>query len=182
MERNRNWPAWGALILAGLALFVALGGRGNSFERRWAERDVVTAAASAASADAAAAAAAADAAALQAPRAPQAPHGIPFDREMQREMYGRGPGAEFRFEHGPMGRHEGFAMGGPRGWHGDGFRHGPWGGHGFFGPLALFFGLSKLIAVGLLAWLLLRMWSNRRGAAPATPAPTTPAGHDPRVE
>jgi hypothetical protein len=27
MESKRNWPAWGALVLAGLALFVALSGR-----------------------------------------------------------------------------------------------------------------------------------------------------------
>ena len=163
MERNRNWPAWGAFILAGLALFVALGGRSHGFERRWAERDVI-------------------AVAPQAPGAPQAPQTMPFDREMQREMYGRDNAEGFRFGHGPMGEREGFAMGGPRGWHGEEFRNGPRGGHGFFGPLALLFGLSKLIGFGLLAWLLLRMWSNRRGAAPAAPAQTTPAGHDPRVE
>lgn len=28
MENNRNWQGWAAVILAGLALFVALGGRG----------------------------------------------------------------------------------------------------------------------------------------------------------
>jgi hypothetical protein len=157
MERNRNWPAWAALILAGLALFVALGGRGNSFSQRWAERDVV-------------------AVAPAAPAAPVAPQAMPFDREMQREMYGRG-GDNFRFEHGPMAGREGFAMGGPRGWQGHGHGHGF-----FFGPLAFLFGLSKLIGLGLLAWLLFRMWSNRRSMASATPAPTPPPGPHPPVE
>jgi hypothetical protein len=44
----------------------------------------------------------------------------------------------------------------------------------------LFGALTKLAALGMLVWLLLRLFQQRRAATP--PAPTTPAGHDPRVE
>jgi hypothetical protein len=64
------------------------------------------------------------------------------------------------------------------------FRAGPMGRHGhpgIFGIFGMLFGLAKLVAFGLLAWLLLRMFMQRRNGPPAAP-PTTPAGHDPRVE
>lgn len=101
------------------------------------------------------------------------------------------PFAEGRFErgHGAMapqfGREE--EREGWRGVHGPGFHRGGLG-HGF-GPLGLIFGLVRglvnLAALGLLAWLLLKIFQQRRTppASPASPAaPTTPAGHDPRVE
>ena len=54
-----------------------------------------------------------------------------------------------------------------------------------FGPLSMLFGLvdavSKLVAMGLLAWLLLRLFQQQRSDPPPV-VPTTPAGHDPRVE
>jgi hypothetical protein len=88
-----------------------------------------------------------------------------FDRELRREL-----------EHGAW-RHGEFGPG-----HHRGFGHG-------FGPLGLIFGLLRglvnLAALGLLAWLLLKIFQQRRTppAAPAAAAPpTTPAGHDPRVE
>lgn len=56
--------------------------------------------------------------------------------------------------------------------------------HGF-NPFGMIFGLfgflTKLAALGLLAWLLLRLFQQRRSGSPPA-APTTPAGHDPRVE
>ncbi|NTW01088.1 MAG: hypothetical protein HGA19_07210 [Oscillochloris sp.] len=64
-------------------------------------------------------------------------------------------------------------------------RSGPMGhyGHfGFFGPLAMLMGLAKLVALGLLAWLLLRMFNQRHNHTPPAAPPITPAGHDPRVE
>lgn len=149
MERNRNWQGWLALILAGLALVVALGGRwGNqsmSWERSTRAVQVVPAAPSQVD-----------------PVAPTRPD-MPFRGQMREEMQ-RG----FAFD-GPMQR-------GPRSWD-----HGP---HMFF-PFGIIFGLTKLIGLGLLAWLLLRLFMQRRQsppASPAGPAPTTPAGHDPRVE
>jgi hypothetical protein len=57
--------------------------------------------------------------------------------------------------------------------------------HGF-APLMFFFGLintmTKLVALGLLAWLLLRLFQQRQNGGAPPAAPTTPAGHDPRVE
>lgn len=155
MERNRNWQGWVAIALAGLALIVALGGRGPWGGQRmamWAERDA---------AQAVPAAPAAPAAPQVAPQAPEAPFGRGFGRGQDgpRFMHGQGEFREFR--------------GGPPMMMG---RHGP----GIFGILGLIFGLAKLVALGLLAWLLLRMFNQRRSAPPA--APTTPAGHDPRVE
>jgi hypothetical protein len=55
------------------------------------------------------------------------------------------------------------------------------GGPGIFGIFGMLFGMVKLLAFGLLAWLLLRTFMQRRNTPVATP-PTTPAGHDPRVE
>jgi hypothetical protein len=103
----------------------------------------------------------------------------PFERGQSAEELGR----EWR-------RGEGFGAGQP-GHHS--FRPGAWhdGRPGFghsVGPLGMLFGLIntlvKLAALGLLAWLLLRLFQQRNTppAAPAATAPTTPAGHDPRVE
>ncbi len=104
---------------------------------------------------------------------------------------------------GPGGRFEGRGSGGPprafeqmerkaHPWqyHAEGFRfdrhHG-----GFWSWLSSGFkllqALTQLAALGLLAWLLLRLFQQGRGnqppAGPPAPAgPTTPAGHDPRVE
>lgn len=89
---------------------------------------------------------------------------------------------EGRFEHGTrpelaqgFEREERFA-----GRHGPGFgHHGSW-----FGPIGMIFGLlnllTKVAALGLLAWLLLRLFQQRQMPPPTAPA--TPAGHDPRVE
>jgi hypothetical protein len=140
MERNRNWPAWIALVLAGLALFVALGGRGPGFGNRWNDGPVV----------------------LQAPAAPGNVQGMPFERELNEELRG-GPGHGFYHERGAdmmNGRGFGPGYGYRDGWHGHGF--------GFFGPLAFLAGLGKLIGLGLLAWLLFRWWNNRRNQPVAT--------------
>jgi hypothetical protein len=93
-----------------------------------------------------------------------------LEREMERADRGAG-GPAWAAGRGESGRH-----------FGPGFGH-------RFGPIGFLFGLlrglGQLIALGLLAWLLLRMF-NQRNSAPAAPAapaaPTTPAGHDPRVE
>ena len=158
MEHNRNWQGWIAIALSAVALVIALGGR---FER--GDRYAYVQAAPAAPV---------------APAAPAAPpsfgegrfergHGgtPPMMREqMEGELRGDarfGPGMERGFGHG-MG-------------HGHG-RHG-------FGPLGMLFGLIggllKLVAFGLFAWLLLKIFQQRRQQPMA---PTTPAGHDPRVE
>jgi hypothetical protein len=143
MERNRNWLGLIALVLGGLALVVALGGR---FGPTLVSRHQVAVPAAPAGPDA---------------RFEQGRRGPPAFFAEQDERMARGDEG-FGRGHGPMGR---------------GFERG----HGF-GPLGLLFGLfnvvSKLVALGLLAWLLLRLFQQRRNGA----APTTPAGHDPRVE
>lgn len=152
MERNRNLVAWAALIMAGLALVVAFAGRGPF--GGW-ERMAVPAA----------------------PVAPAAPipPGFEDDLREERERFRadaerfRAEGGRFFGQQGPMHR---FGHDGPR--HG----FGGW----FFGPLMLLKGLAQLAALGLLAWLLLRLFNQRRNPPAAPAVPTTPAGHDPRVE
>jgi hypothetical protein len=156
MEQQRNWLSWAALALAGLALLVAFSGRFSGPRMVYSYESAPPAM----------------------PMAPAAPrfergHGdrvMPFDEQLEREIGPRGRGGE------------GF---GP-GFQARGFDHGPGFGRGHgFGPLGMIFGLlgllSKLAALGLLAWLLLRLFQQRRAGAPPA-APTTPAGHDPRVE
>jgi predicted lipid-binding transport protein (Tim44 family) len=101
----------------------------------------------------------------QAQVAPQAPASPRF---------GRGQGRQGDQGFGP-------AQGNRRGMMGQGMmgrRSGP----GIFGIFGMLFGLAKLVAFGLLAWLLLRTFMQRRNAPPAAPPATTPAGHDPTVE
>jgi len=159
MNRNWSWQGWVAIALAGLALVVALGGRmswGNQGQMMgmWPDRQAVQAQP-----------------APQAQAAPQAPNASGG------QSFGRG-------HRGMMG--DGQGMSGMMGGRGD-FRSGPMDRHGMpgmFGLFGMLFGLAKLVGLGLLAWLLLRLFTQRRNAAAAaTPAPPlTPAGHDPRVE
>jgi hypothetical protein len=135
MEQRRNWLGWIAVVLAGMALLVALGGRFDRGERAFFERGGPV---------------------VQAPSFDDNAferRGSPFAHE------GFGPG---RHGFGPGQRDFG---------------------HGGFSPFGLIFsllgGLTKLLAFGLLAWLLLTIFQQRRQQPPA---PTTPAGHDPRVE
>ncbi|MFQ3662745.1 MAG: hypothetical protein SNJ69_10165 [Chloroflexaceae bacterium] len=94
------------------------------------------------------------------------PGGLPPGLErMERKAHPR----EYRAEGFPFDRHHG----GFWFWLGSGFK--------------LLQALTQLAALGLLAWLLLRLFqqsrSNQPPAGPPAPAgPTTPAGHDPRVE
>ena len=112
---------------------------------------------------------------VQAPAAPAAPRfergqPMPFADERDREFARPGRGGPEGFAPGFHGRgHQGFAR--------EGFGH-RLGLLGF--AFALVNTLAKLVALGLLAWLLLRFFQQRRNGPP--PAPTTPAGHDPRVE
>lgn len=157
MERNRNWQGWAALILAGLALVVALGGRGwgnQSMAWERSSRAVQVAPVAPAQAN---------------PAMPAQPN-MPSQGHMQRGMMQRGMQDDFAFgrpmQHGPRGMNMGR------------------GSHMFF-PFGMLFGLTQLIGLGLLAWLLLRLFTQRRQSPPESPAgppPTTPAGHDPRVE
>ncbi len=145
MGNNRNWIGWAALLLGGLALVVALGGRFAEMRGRMAYVYAV---------------------------GPEAAQVMPGAGSMAGERFERGrfgPSAfvdGHAYQHGPM-MVERF----------DGPRHG-------FGPLAMLFkligGLTKLAALGMLAWLLFRLFQQRQQAQVA--APTTPAGHDPRVE
>ncbi len=169
MERSRNWLAWLAVALAGLALLAVLG-VGLVAARFMATTGAPTAAP-----------------AVQAPAAPQAgqpPYG-PGGRFAER---GRGGPPDFFAERPERGA-------GPSRMHGTarhgGHQHGgfwPWYSLGWLGvAFELLRGLAQLVAIALLAWLLLRLFQQGRGGqpptAPATPAgPTTPAGHDPRVE
>lgn len=164
MERKPNWLGIAAVAIAGLALLVALGSafRGG--------RDMFMAYGQAPQAPQA----------PQASQAPQAPSGGRFERGQGavppgwREDQGREQGPAFAQGH--HGRGEGF---------GPGF-HGRDRGGFPFGPLGMIAGLVRflvnLAALGLLAWLLLRLYQQRQAPRAAPAGPTTPAGHDPRVE
>ncbi|RRR77696.1 MAG: hypothetical protein EI684_01270 [Candidatus Viridilinea halotolerans] len=155
MKLQRNWIAWAALVMAGFALVLALGGR--MADRR------------------------AQMMGAMAQPAAQA--------QAWQEERGEPPTAvRERFEGGfPPGRAEGlrrdgppaFAQGGAMSPMAMAAHHGPR--HGFF-PLMMLFGLinalAKLVAMVMLAWLLWRLFQQNR----ANTVPTTPAGHDPRVE
>jgi len=162
MERNRNWQGWVAIALAGLALIVALGGRSpwgsqQSNRMMWAAGDTGAQQGGPGFGSAPQAQVA-----PQAPQAPQAPASPRFGRGQGGQGFGPGQGDHRgMMGQGMMGRHSGPGM------------------LGIFGML---FGLAKLIAFGLLAWLLLRTFMQRRNAPPAAPPATTPAGHDPTVE
>lgn len=165
MERQRNWLGWAALALAGLALLVAVGGRFGGPRMAFGYADHMMMAREAVPA------------APAAPAAPQAPRfergpgaqGVPFQGQLDREP---------RRGHGDQGFGPGFHGRGGPGFAFRGERHG-------FGPIAMIFGLfsalTKLAALAMLVWLLLRLFQQRR-AGPPPAAPTTPAGHDPRVE
>ncbi len=171
MERNRNWQGWVAIALASLALIVALSGRspwGNqqSNEMMWSAGTMGAQQGGPSFGNVPQAAQA----------APQAAHVPAWGRD-QRGQRGQDNQRGQRFMPG---------QGVPHGMMGQGMM-----GQGMmgrqshcsiFGIVAMFFGLAKLIALGLLAWLLLRTFMQRRSAPPAAPTPTTPAGHDPTIE
>jgi predicted lipid-binding transport protein (Tim44 family) len=107
-----------------------------------------------------------------APAAPQTPPGPLFERGERSER------DEPHFMHG---RHGGMMMGEM---HFD-RQHKPW--MGIFGLFGLLKAFGQLVALGVLAWLLLKLFNQRRNGPPAATAggpdiPRTPAGHDPRVE
>lgn len=143
MERQRNWPGWAALLLAGLALFVALGGRSpfsNVAERAapWVEP----------------------------PRAAPAAPDFRERADALREEFRQG-----RFD----GERRVWSDAHPRDFFGP-----PW--YAIFWPLKLLFGLAQLVALGLLIWLLFRLFSQRRSQPPGGPQPTAGAPYDPRVD
>lgn len=156
MERKRNWLGWAALALGVLALVVAVGGRFDPGGRMMAYAVPQVPAAPAA------------------PQAPAAPFGPRFERDERGPMAFHGQRDEMRFRHE---RHaDGMMMMGRHG--------GPW--MGIFGLFGLLKALGQLVALGLLAWLLLKLFNQRRNgpqpAAAGPDAPRTPAGHDPTVE
>ena len=186
MERKRNWLGLIGVVLGGLALVVALGGR---FGPQMAYQGMGVGGMMGGYQNAAPVAPANPPARPQG-RFAQGQAGQPdaFAQQQGRgiqqgrgdERMGRGPQG-FSQGQGPMmGRGpQGFSQGqGPM--MGRGFGHG----HGF-NPLGMLFGMvngvSKLLALGLLGWLLLRLFQQRRNG-PTHAVPTTPAGHDPRVE
>ncbi|MEI7645284.1 MAG: hypothetical protein WCJ55_13485 [Chloroflexales bacterium] len=172
MERNRNWQGWVAIVLAGLALIVALGWRTPwSGQQSNRSNGMMWSAGMMGAQPGGPGFGNPPPAAQVAPQVPQAPTGPRF---------GRGRGGQG--DQGVMP-----SQGNPRSMMGQGQmgRHSHRGGPSIFGIFGMFFGLAKLIAFGLLAWLLLRTFMQRRSAPPAAPPvapPTTPAGHDPTVE
>ncbi len=158
MEKNRNWQGWAALLLAGLALLVALGGR-DMAPRFFA---------------------AGPQAMVHVQAVPTAqPPGETFDPRFQGE-FERGFRAEGQarpFYHdqrerafGPQAEFYAYRHHGP-----------PW---FFLKPLMFLFGLMQLLGLGLLLWLLYRLFTQRRGQSPGgfATAPASPPPHDPRVE
>ncbi|MFV9505185.1 MAG: hypothetical protein AB4911_11540 [Oscillochloridaceae bacterium umkhey_bin13] len=166
MNNRPNWLGIGALVLAGLAVLIAMGGffRSMMFDRTMAYGNAPMAQVQA------------NPAAEPGRRGPPAfvyerfegRNGGPpaFVRE-RFEDRNSGPPAKMR---GNDHAHGAMMMGQRPGMH----------------PLVMIFGLidavSKVVALGLLAWLLLKLYQQRQPAGPSGPAPTTPAGHDPRVE
>lgn len=161
MERKQNWLGWAALALGALALVVALTGRFGPGGRMMMVSDMR-----------------AVPAAPAAPAAPERPYGPMMERGERGPMALYGERDEMRFMHE---RHADQMRGGMMM-----DRHGgPW--MGIFGLFGLLKGIGQLVALGMLAWLLLKLFQQRRnGPQPATvggpDVPRTPAGHDPRVE
>ncbi|NTV64442.1 MAG: hypothetical protein HGA65_13020 [Oscillochloris sp.] len=156
MNRNSSWQGWVAIALAGLALFVALNGRMSSGSMAWGSQAQTMPMWSSQQA---------------APAAPQAAD------DTTGQSFGRG-------HHGMRGDGPGMSEMMSQG-RGD-FRSGPMMSHhskpGFFNIIGMLFGLAKLVGLGLLVWLLFRIFSQRRNAATPTQTPLTPAGHDPTIE
>ncbi|MGQ9926209.1 MAG: hypothetical protein ACUVS4_04975 [Chloroflexaceae bacterium] len=153
MQRPRSWPGLAALALASLALLISLGALVSAW---W-------------------------------PRPPA------FVGQMPPDTFARpGPGSGRFFDEGrpPPDAPPPFAP--PWGkYHIEGHRFDrhpggffwPWLGAGF----KLLQALTQLTALALVAWLLLRLFQQGHGSQPpadppAPAGPTTPAGHDPRIE
>jgi len=163
MNRNWSWQGWVAIALAGLALVVALGGRSSWGNSSWGNQGQMMPMWSNQQA---------------APHAQVAP---------QAQAPNNNPGQNFgRGHRGMMGNGQGM-MGNGQGMmgRGDKQRGGGMmmmGRSGMPGIFGLLFGLAKIVGLGLLAWLLFRMFTQRRNAAQPPATPLTPAGHDPTVE
>lgn len=164
MERSRNLIAWAALALAGIALIAALGALGGL---PWpgiapGSAQVVTL-----------------------PPTPAVPPNVPPSAFACPEHCAKRPK-----RHEPPAFFEPFERQGPHAPFvtppfAPYFGHRPPG--GFWDWLGFLFwlarGLTELIALGLLIWLLLRLFQQRRdGQPPASPTPLTPMGPDPRME
>lgn len=148
---QRNWQVWLAIALGGLALLVALSGRSAPIVQNYefARPDVGSYA--------------------QPPQPPQAPQAPQAERPDFGRHAGPGPDSGFYREYrGSNDSREGPFMG----MHGrDGFRGGPFGHRGFFfGPFVLISILFRLAGVGLLLFLLVRLFKKQRASA------TPPAG------
>jgi hypothetical protein len=159
MNRNWSWQGWVAIALAGLALVVALGGRSSWGNQRqmmpmWSQQQP-----------------------QQAQPAQPAPQ-VQAPNNSSGQNFGRGHRGMMDNGQGMMGNGQGMMGRGDK-QRGGGMMMGRSGMPGIFGML---FGLAKIVGLGLLAWLLFRMFTQRRNAAQPPATPLTPAGHDPSVE
>lgn len=166
--KQQNWLGWIAVGLAGLALMVALGGFfGGTMMQMRAMRYQQTAPPSSALV------LPSEGSSMRGDRGNAGPPSFVFERQQERNE-----GMSERMDRGDM-RMEMGQMAHPSRDHGR---------SGLFGMVGMFFGLlnalSKMVALGLLAWLLLRLFQQRNANSGGTPPapPLTPAGHDPRVE
>ncbi len=161
MQRNHNWQGWVAIILAGIALMVALDGRSPRSNQQ--SSGMMWSAGPMGAQQGFPGFGNAPPAAQVDPQAAQAQPSGRAQRDQRNQGTWKTPKPmmdQSMMGQGMMGRQ---------------------GHRGMFGIIGMFFGLAKLIAFGLLAWLLLRTFMQHRHAPTATP-PTTPAGHDPTIE
>lgn len=155
---QRNWQVWLAIALGGLALIVALSGRSAPIVQNYEfVRPEVGSYAQPA----------------QPPQPPQPPQpgawqrSDPAGSDSFREFGGSNHGAySYREYSGSVDTGEGRFSG----MHGrEGFRGGPPHRHGFFGPFVLISILFKLVGIGALIFLLVRLF-NKQKASAAPPA------------
>ncbi|MBP1466641.1 hypothetical protein EYB53_013075 [Candidatus Chloroploca sp. M-50] len=166
--KKQNWLGWLALGVAGLALMVALGGFfGGTMMRMRTMAYQQTAP------QAGALVVPLEGSSMRGDHERGGPPAFVFERQQERNdaMRERMDRGDMRMEMGQMAHPS--------------RDHGRFGIFGMFGMfLGLLNALSKMVALGLLAWLLLRLFQQRNANSGGTPPapPLTPAGHDPRVE
>lgn len=153
---QRNWQVWLAIALGGLALIVALSGRSAPIVQNYefARPDVGS-----------------YAQAPQPPQAPEAPQAVrpgPWEqagpgRDGYREFRGsEHDGYAYREYSGSVDGREGRFSG----MHGrEGFRGGPFQHRPFFGPFVLISILFKIVGIGALLFLLIRLFKKQKASA-----------------
>lgn len=165
MNNNRNWVGWIAVALSGLALFVALGGFNRPTWQMQAARPAFAVPAPPS---------AIDDARIEGRRLDDHLHGVVGPERAERKARETEDRLRGALHDMPTYRHRDWSPA----WHGPG-----WGAF-FFWPFFFFGHIAKLVFLALAAWLIYRLFTQRRGQGPtgysAQSSENRP--HDPRVE